>query len=279
MTGSVNGTTDESSKLRAELAEILRGSAPLICHAELDDFVRDHPTYGLAHLRLGMSYLLNRFSPDLMLPLGIMAFGGPSHASRGMIETHLEKAEEHLKRAAELDLDQADAADTNLAAVMLARNRFGPVVVFIEELLKKTKGPVYEAQLRSYLGMAYRQLGEYETALSLFRSLLGIPSLRFVHRQIALTLLFQGDLAGANSEMLAQVDSRDGELDRLLLQAIDAEIDGDVPLAVSRYDEIARRCRWDEMGQILGFDAARRAAKLGGRKGWKLTDYCDQLSY
>jgi tetratricopeptide (TPR) repeat protein len=267
----------QTDTLAAELSSILaRGIIPA-AHSHLKKFVYDNSSNGLGHLYLGMSYFLNRFDATLELPQSVLVFGGPDHAPREMVKDHLEKAEEHLRCAMEVDSGLTTSAITNIASVELLKLRFGPVIVYIEDQLKKS-ADVSTPQLKSTLAIAYREMGEYDQALSLFHSLLG-TGLKFIHCHIALTLLSKGDLIGARDALSTQCQQSQDETYRYLLQAIDAEIQGKINSAIDLYREVAARWRYDGIHQLSGLNAARNAARLCGDKEWKLTDYCDQLTY
>jgi tetratricopeptide (TPR) repeat protein len=264
---------DKRSSEEQELAEILAASDGIVRHERLEEYLASRPSSGLAYLHLGLSYLLNRFIPDLELGLSaIVVFGGSSGVSRAEVDERLQRAEEHFRRALELDPSLTDAATTNIACVKLFTNRYGPAILYIEDLLKNADHPQTAALLRSYLGIAYREMGEYDIAMGLFHSLLD-SDLRYVHRHLALTHLCKGELVDAQAELQEQLRVRDSEIDQLLLRAVTAEIEGNTDKAAMAYGEVALRWRHDGQGQILGINAARHAERLIGDWQWKLLDY------
>jgi tetratricopeptide (TPR) repeat protein len=215
------------------------------------------------HLSVGLSYLVNRFDAMPRLPDSVVVLGGrhlPTHAPPEMIADHLREAEKHFTRAMELDPGLREAATSNLAAVRLAEGEYGAAIAYVEELMQASDRSD-EPLLKQHLGTAYREMGQYDTALQLFRSIAGgEPSL--LHRNIALTHLNQDDVENAEEEMREQRRRHDSSLDRLLTEGIEAELRGDAEEARRAYAEIASACRYDGLNQLLGKTAARRSAKL-----------------
>ena len=233
-------------------------------HQALVAFVRTHPTYGEGHLYLGTSFLVNRFSSTLELPTSVIVLGGGRsvtlHAPPKMITAHLEKAEEHYNRAIELDPELMVPATSNIAALRLAARNYEGAIAYIEELMGEGNRSG-EQVLVQHLGTAHRENGDYDTALRLYGSIAeGGPSL--IHRNLALTYLRKDGPARADEEMSEQLRLHDSELDRTLARAIAAEVRGDIEDARSAYGEIASRCEFDGLNELLGANARRRAAKL-----------------
>jgi tetratricopeptide (TPR) repeat protein len=255
--------TDESAE-RLELARIFSGPGGDARHQLLERFVADRPSYGEGHLHLGLSYMSNRFSAMLELPMSVVVLGGrslPSHAPPEVVAERLERAEQHFVRAMELDPALTVAATSNIAAVKLARGHLGDAIAYIEKLMGEGERSE-EPLLRQHLGTALRESGRYDEALDVFRSLVDSEEVTLVHRNLALTHLCQDNLAKADDEMGEQRRGHDSTLDRLLAWGVAAELRGDVSEARSAYEEIASTCRHDPWNQLLGVNAARRRAKL-----------------
>lgn len=215
------------------------------------------------HLSVGLRYLVNRFDAMAQLPDSVVVLGGrhlPTHAPPVMVAEHLREAERHFTRAMELDPGLRKAATSNLAAVRLAEEDYRAAIAYIEELMQEPNRSD-EPLLTQHLGTAYREMGQYDTALQVFRSIAGdAPSL--LHRNIALTHLRRDDVNKAEEEMREQRRRHDSSLDRLLTEGIEAELRGEAAEACRAYAEIASACRYDGLNQLLGKTAARRRAKL-----------------
>jgi tetratricopeptide (TPR) repeat protein len=263
-----------------ELAQIFQHPSPHDRHKLLQKFTRDHPGHGGAFIYLGQSYLMNRFSPDLDLPSNILVFGGPVSATPDTVKERLEKAEECFRKAAAANPGLADDCGVNLALTRIASNRFGTAVAYIEEQLRKEDHTQRE-MLRSYLGIAYRELGEYDLALDIFRSLVG-GNFRYIHRHIALTLMWKDDLEAAIRELREDMRSKTAEENEILsmfLVGMEAEKAGEMDVAADQYGMVASICRFNEFYHLVGINASRRCAKLTGNMDWSISDYCNQLSY
>jgi len=258
--------TDKSAE-RRELARIFSGPEGDGRHQLLERFVADRPSFGEGHLYLGLSYMTNRFSAMLELPMSVMVLGGrslPSHAPPEVVAERLERAEQHFVRAMELDPALTVPATCNIAAVKLARGHFSDAIAYIEKLMDEGDRSE-EPLLRQHLGTALREAERYDAALDVFQSLVDMEEVTLVHRNLALTYLCQDNLAKADGEMREQRRRQDSELDRLLAQGITAELRGDTKEAGSAYEAITSRCRFDSQNQLLGVNAARRQAKLRAR--------------
>lgn len=229
-------------------------------HQLLERLVSAQPSDSSAHLHLGLSYLTNRFSATLELPVSVVVLGGarlPTHAPADEVARHIELAEEHFGRAMELDPGLTVWAKANVAAVRMAAQEYERAIAQIEELLEEGAGPA-EPLLKQHLGTAYRESGRYEDALELFESLVDHVELTLIHRNLALTYLCQGRLAEADEQMRAQLRVQDSHPDRMLAAGIAAELRGDSHRARSEYDELSSACRYDGRNELLGLNAARR---------------------
>jgi WD40 repeat protein/tetratricopeptide (TPR) repeat protein len=254
----------EDTVARQELERAFSDRDPALQHARLLDLVAARPEYGEAHLYLGRSYLLNRLHPELddPLPAGVIELSSRPlpELTRDDVLERLRKAEQHLERAMELDSELTIGATTNLAAAKIFSGEYGPAIDYIEKL-RREGGRSDEPMLRQHLGVCYRETGEYEKALELFEALPD-SELTFVHRNLALTYLCQGELATAEEEVQEQLGLHDSELDRLLAEAIAAERRGELGEARAAYGKLVGWCRQDGLNELLGVNAGRRAAKL-----------------
>ena len=234
-------------------------------HQLLARLVSAQPSDAEGHLHLGLSYLTNRFSATLALPVSVVVLGGagiPTHASPEEIARHLELAEEHFRRAIELDPGLTVFANPNIAAVRMAAKEWDRAIAHIEELIDEGAG-AGEPLLKQHLGTSYRENGQYEAALELFNSLVDHPELTLLHRNLALTYLSQGRLPEADEQIQAQLGVQDSHADRLLARGIAAELRGDPGEARSAYEQLSHECRYDGRNELLGLNAARRRAAIG----------------
>jgi tetratricopeptide (TPR) repeat protein len=260
------------------LGGILRDQFPDTLYRKLQDFVREYPSHALGHFYLGFYNCQYRFLPD-ELGLPVIVFGGTSiHPSRNTIEDRLDKSENHFNLAKSLDPNLSDAVGYNMAWVMLFKRRYGPAILYIEDQLKRNNHE-YASRLRLPLGIAYREMGEYDTALSLLCSLPSSDDTPTLHSNIALTYLSNGDLQSARTELLAQLEGKRDEKFEKLLEAIEAELHGYVDRAWMIYTELAQTCKFVAQYEFTGINAAKRAVKLQPENGQDIDDYCDQLSY
>jgi tetratricopeptide (TPR) repeat protein len=264
--GSASVPETEEPAERRELAKVFSVPEGDARHQALEAFVRERPDYGEGHLYLGQSYMLNRFSATLELPMSVIVLGGarsvPTYAPPEMVSEHLKRGEEHYRRAMELDPELTVPATSNIAALRLAAHEYEAAIAYIEELMRDGNRS-QEPMLRQHQGMAHREMGHYERAIELFQSILD-SELNRVHRNLALTYLCQGEPAKADEEMGEQLRREDSELDRQLAEAIAADARGDAEEARSAYLAIADACRFDGQHELLGANARRRAAALTG---------------
>jgi tetratricopeptide (TPR) repeat protein len=269
--GSAAMPETEEPAERRELAKVFSVREGDARHQALEAFVRERPNYGEGHLYLGQSYMLNRFSATLELPMSVIVLGGarsvPTYAPPDMVSEHLKKAEEHFSRAMELDPELTMPATSNIAAVKLAAKEYEAAIAYIEELMReddRSHEPSSRGgaeMLRQHLGIAYRETGDYEKAIELFQSIVD-GELTRVHRNLALTYVCMGDPAKAEAEQREQLRSEESDLDRRLAEAIQADARGDEDEARGAYLGIAEACTFDGQNELLGANARRRAARL-----------------
>jgi tetratricopeptide (TPR) repeat protein len=252
----------EESEDRQELARVFSDPDGDARHQALERFVASRPDYGEGHLYLGQSYMLNRFSSTLELPMSVIVLGGargfPLHAPPDLVSEHLEMAEEHYNRAMELDPELTVPATANIAGLKLAAKEYEAAIAYIEELMREGDR-TQEPMLRQHLGIAYRETGNYDAALELFESVVDSELTR-VHRNLALTYLCQDGVAKADEAMREQLRRKDSELDRQLAGAVAAEFRGDTEEALATYEAIASACEFDGQNELLGANARRRRA-------------------
>jgi tetratricopeptide (TPR) repeat protein len=272
MTDEPDQPAGKESADRRELAKVFAVPEGDARHQALEAFVRERPDYGEGHLYLGQSYMLNRFSATLELPMSVIVLGGarvPTYAPPEMVSEHLKRAEEHYRRAMDLDPELTVPATSNIAALRLAAQEYEAAIAYIEELMReddRSHEPSSRGgaeMLRQHLGIAYRETRDYERAIELFESIVDSELTR-VHRNLALTYLCEDEPEKADEEMGEQLRREDSERDRQLAEAIAADARGDTEEARSAYLAIADACRFDGQHELLGVNARRRAAALTG---------------
>lgn len=249
----------DASQLDSAIQEALAIAYVDERHSKLRTLARDNPKSQLAHLELGRSYFINQHRTALGI-VGYLIFGGPTHATVHGHKTHLDEAEHHLSIASRLPGPQKNQCLYWLALVKLFRNRYGPTILYIEEILDEQSLGEYSAPTRQLLGIAYRQMHEFDKAIKIFSDLDPVMTLK--HHNLAITYLLMGQPAKAAEELAAGKDAHWDETHKSLEKAIASEIEGNVEHAIERYRALHRRNARSIRHHFISINAKYRAHVL-----------------
>lgn len=233
-------------------------------HSALKRLTSSFPKYQKGLVELGKSYIKNQFKHMLEFTDIVILGYVPKHASINEHEEHLAAAASLAERATVLSGNNKDLALLLGAEAILYRARWGKAIVYIENILNTTPEFRQQESLQCTLGIAYRHAHEYQRSIEILININNDTQCKY--QELTLSYLSSGYLKKASRELLKVQRENTHQFWKKLKGAIEDELNGDLPAAITVYEEIAVAGQFSSKFFFVSLVASERASLLRGRQ-------------